>query len=1208
MLSQVYQAYRDLSDDLRAVGDEQEHDNLEPSELAAERIQRHTSGLRLRQQMDKFLEKLADDLTGKPKTSVVLLPVDDLDLAPTHLFPALRELQAYLLHPRVIPVFTFTDRLSEEILSHQFSTTLPPQKEAQAPRAGKLPVSEQLAIQYLSKCFPIRSRLRLGPSPAMIQIANMLEQRSDSSQTADNGGQRKDLRKSESALLTLVTVSTLLFGTPDRAARHPVRAVLRPSTLRRQFHVIDAMRQAGVRELINDQIADLAKLSQEDRPAYLKKIGPDGRREIPPDGRRGKTPWAVLFDRAVWALMNVHRDVLREYDLHLEDLYSWSPQALRRVLLNALFRCGRTAQQGLWQRWRSLTDSRRSQMISLFAANAHRPWHDEERPSGEELQPVTLWRKKATGESEENQPRDETSPQDTLPASHALLWFLNVALGFYLPLSRSIFREVIHEKEVDKLRGAGWSLDNAPILAAQIADDDRKPFPTGMLFLDPFTYAIALTTVPRIAACRHLDNHEGPSEEEHQATKKAKVILLSTRTPDALKELQHRLGEIDASDEEFIKKLHDEYKATAAWEHAEPEFSRSDFTQRVEEIEKFIANRDHAKSLKYAQALANDLPDEESTKKLLEAVAELHKGATPEKWQLASEEVKLARNGVRVIEEVVMENGMSVRELVKKIKRRIKERDYAKAQDLAAALEQGDLPVPVRDLKVAVDIRAAAASAVHDDQLLLRIWTCYGFNRGRYWTAVSLWRGLGLLGQLIEFHRSWREHRPPQQDRPLYGVERAEAKEKYDVYIKKLTGRIAGVIRTHSLKGLVPGIFLGQPHEGTLELAFSGWDTRGQRQATWRLAHRLALWLDEADESPLKPLQSSSEAFWGRCFVRRLHGDYVAGSLWPWLDAEYLENQGDQYGGRKRFFWNANVALTSWLRVLLRYFKGAYEVRWLLETCPLASPFLSRSAHDPLLAKLREESYDTILGNPRKGDGEEDRASAINPESRDPERFRTASKALKSLWQADVWQKNKEDKENQEDVVGDEESAEEDCGGIDPRFRLLFVEKLGIQRLDVAVQSSGIDRARAVQGTKVLLEKLIFGIGQSGLAGVPIFRTMKESRREHIRQLESSAAALRNLLLAEDGNELYRLRRDLLETFLPKVETQGGRGSKREEDEDMLDPQSIAYEFASMIYQHWKVAAHASAASLFYQIPRVRRSDFFGTSLKDGTHQDEHAE
>ena len=34
--------------------------------------------------------------------------------------------------------------------------------------------------------------------------------------------------------------------------------------------------------------------------------------------------------------------------------------------------------------------------------------------------------------------------------------------------------------------------------------------------------------------------------------------------------------------------------------------------------------------------------------------------------------------------------------------------------------------------------------------LLLRIWSCCGYSRSRYWAAFSLWRGLGFIGQVLE--------------------------------------------------------------------------------------------------------------------------------------------------------------------------------------------------------------------------------------------------------------------------------------------------------------------------------------------------------------------------------------------------------------------------------------------------------------------------
>ncbi len=1065
VLTPVLRAYRDLSDHLRVLREEPPITELEPNALAAEVIQRHTSGLKLGEKIAKFIDKLADDLAGdsqnrSDRSSVVLLPVDDLDLSPRHLRPGLRELQAYLLHPRLVPVFCFTDRLAEEILGGEFAKIVT-HADTRRRQSGRLSVSEQLAVQYLSKCFPIRNRLRLGPIPATLQGGNL------------NNDNPKDDRE-EPVLWTLVTASLLLFGVPDRAARHPVRAALRPSTLRRQFHVIDAMRQAEVDSLISERLIALQKPPCKE--CTLKERVP-------------AATWGVLFDRAAWALMNVHRDVFREYGMHLEDLYSWTPHGLRRVLLDSLFQQPGKAQVGLWQRWQSLTDSRRSQIISLLAVNAFRPWLAGERPSGEDLPQIAIARDEKIQETfqwceckiyckrdkSESENRRCNKKEEVIEAPVALQWFLDLAIGFYLPLGRSVFRHLRAEKySKESLSGAGWSFHSAPIHAAQAADDDRKLFPTGMMFLDPFSYAAALTTAPRIAACRVLDD-ETIEDSEWDLIKKAKVEILSHRT-SAVVEKEFELS--TAKSKEGIGRAIEAYRETARWE----------------------------------------IGDE--------------------------------KNGL------LSKSGISQKDL----KEQLKAHAYDKATETIDKSKLSDKTK--KGIKAKISGLAEAAATVHDDQLLLRIWTCYGYNRGRFWAAASLWRGLGLMGQLIESHRRWRMEWFGEHDKSPASMSEQELEEFLcaSEYRKHIIEKIAGELHTHSLRGIVPGKDLGGPaHKGTLELAFSGWNTPGQRQAIWRLSTRLQSWLDHNWSLEVKPLQEDPRPRWNQCFTRRLHGGYIVGSLWQWLDAEFLEHQGRQYGQRRNYYWSAGVALTSWIRVLQRYFGGSHEIRWMIETCPLTAPCLSRSQRDPFLAKLREKPYAETLQSVAK-DGE---ACALRDlqsrKMRVAERFRAITSRLQTLW----------------------------VEGAD-------LESLG-RLCDIEGPRENSDRNSWNEAANNILASLMEKEpkGKENTPWKEFFETDdKDYGYDRIVEVAQKAREAvwgpRGLSSKKDS-----YRESLLQTYRPRVLVRQHDGDEGKEDRDILDPTSACFEIASLIQQHWKGTAHASASSLFYQIPRVRRVDFF---------------
>ena len=467
----------------------------------------------------------------------------------------------------------------------------------------------------------------------------------------------------------------------------------------------------------------------------------------------------------------------------------------------------------------------------------------------------------------------------------------------------------------------------------------------------------------------------------------------------------------------------------------------------------------------------------------------------------------------------------------------------------------------------------AAAATVHDDQLLVRIWTCYGFHGGSYWAAASLWRGLGMIGQVIDFHRIWKQEIDDKfglTEENRYDEDKEEDRKKYE---EEITQRITGLLRTHCLRGLVPGMGLGGPSPNdTLDLAFSEWDTEGQRRATRRMAERLRRWLDRIHEQfRSSPFEKSEK--WSSCVVRRMHGAHVIGSFWTWLEAEHLNHQGRQYSRRSKYHWNAGLALTSWIRVLIRYFERSHEERAIIETCPLVSPFLSHSARDPFLASLRRAPYHTILREiaiavQKRSDTST--SDAGDKEAHQPTRHRFADHlskvtiALEKLWHGAAERGTLKDLEDS--LIGDGKTPEE------PRFE-----------------------QEAVRGVlEKVLKRLLpaaDGDATSDLTEAKVFEDIEVA----IKALHYTASDLRRVLQEEedksrkkgsDGDQGRPSLRDsyfqhLLETFRPRLDNDG-----------LPNGASVRYELASLINQHWKVATHASTASLFYQLPRARRPDF----------------
>ncbi len=1010
VLTPVQKAFQELSDDLRVIDQAPQDKEADPLGISIEKLQRHASGLRLRRKMRAFIDRLADDLAGEAVTdhSIVLLPVDDLDMAPAHLLPALRSLQAYLIHPRLVPIFTFTDRMAEEILRRALQKNV--STEAARKDNQRLPISEQLAVQFLAKCFPIRNRLRLGPAPATLQRADyrsyrQLPPHSDCPEASP-----------EPVLTLLTTTSYLLFGHPDRSSRHRARAALHPSTLRRQFHVIDSMIQAGAEDLIDPYFKSLSGLPEmQNHPNPTTHAA----RKPPTTSRYHVKPyWARYFDRGVWALLNVHRDVLREFNLLLEDLYSWTPRALRRVLLGALFAQTPQTQLGLFQSWRSLTDSRRTQVISLLAVNAFRPWVEGENPTGDDDKALLAVRKqeaapKPAQTASSAVPFADQKPQSkaedverfwSIPAPTGLLWFANLAVGFYLPQSLAWHRLLKSRRPADELRlsGSGWSLHSAPVHAALTAHDDQNILPTGMMFLNPFSYAIALTTLPKIEACRIIDeqdDHDTRNKEKAriEALEKFKIFLLSTDTE------------------------------TLA-----------------------------GKATNVAKNLMPDL-DADTLNRLVEATSK-------------------------------------------------------ESKELEAVTE-----------------------TIHDDQLLLRIWSCYGFNHGRYWAAASLWRGLGLIGQLIEEYTAWRID-------PHYN----QVEDGHDEW---LSSRIAGILRTHSLRGLVPGTDLGNPAaRSSLELAFAGWSSAGQQRAIWRLAERLRHWLCNMDRLRIYPFQDDAQEskgikqrLWGRCLIRRLHGGYMIGSLWPSLDAEYMQHQGIETGEAsqaRKHYWTAGVALTSWIRVLLEYFKGCYSLRWTFESCPLVSPFLSQTAGDHLHQLLTKEKYSKFL-------------EQLN-HCRDSQTHSDIAELARRIWDERTSITREKPREELENLLKSPHLAEIIAGKSKERKQVLDHCEKFLRETLLAESANGVEKQTNMDLVRSTLDKL---------------RRISGSSQDQL--LDKLKASLR-----------------------PRVEKPVVEGGIHKEDRDQLDMESVRYELASLVYRCWKLASHSSTASLFYQIPRVHRGDF----------------
>jgi hypothetical protein len=476
ILSPLQRQFQELSDYLRVLDPVEKSQDYDPLGLSLERMERHTSGLLLRDKLKEFLRRLPTSL-GVSKEGIVLLPVDDVDMSPEHMVEILQIYQSFLLHPRVVPIFTFTDRTAEELLNVHFSKYLTRNSRTfDEPGEGgnRLRVSEKLALQHLARCFPVRNRIRLGPAPARVQRAVYL---------ASSRGPSKNDSDGTPVLDLLRAANFLLFGHPDWDKAHEVSAALRPSTLRRQLHVMDTLIEAGVEHyngLFKQPIfADRSTESFDKRSATQNPVQPVMQVQGSSEKEDKKDHWVRVLNRSTWALLNVHRDVLREFDLYLEDLYSWSLRALRRVVLDTLLAQDTHVRRALLRRWRDRADSRRSQVLSLLAMNMFKPWTPVEEPYGDDE--YVYERPERTGNC-------ALEGCEGLKTDTVCLWFLELTIGFYMPLALArprVTDAADSESARSRVIGIGWGVESGPINAVRDADARQNMLPTGICFLSP---------------------------------------------------------------------------------------------------------------------------------------------------------------------------------------------------------------------------------------------------------------------------------------------------------------------------------------------------------------------------------------------------------------------------------------------------------------------------------------------------------------------------------------------------------------------------------------------------------------------------------------------------------------------------------------------------------------------------------------------------
>lgn len=452
-LSPVQQAFQDVSEYLQVIDETDGRQEYDPLGVSLERLERHTSDLRLKDAMRDLIDILADRLSS-PSNSLVLMPVDDADLSQQSLVNTLDTFRRYLQHPRLVPIFTFTGRLSEELLTTHFSDKL--RGRERSPRDGEdwRLFEKQIAHQYFARLFPVRNRIRLGATTVRVQRARYTMQASAPTKTESGlepglrGGDGPGAYYKGDVSKLLETASRLLFGHPESLVEPRVVLALRPGRLRRQLQILDVLNATKVAAAVEGRYRDL-------------------------DAEASSARWAKIFERTAWSLLDVHRDVLSPLGLHVEELYGWPSHGLREWVLVRILDQKLDRRRTLLRRWRHGTEDRRGQVFSLLAANAFRPALTEE-----ELVP---------GQEPYRDGSDGSAvgiAKGGLTVDKGLLWFLGLWLGFYLP--QIVTREETGGPGEDRASaGVGWTLTDAPMLAMRAAKDLEEIAGTGVLMLEP---------------------------------------------------------------------------------------------------------------------------------------------------------------------------------------------------------------------------------------------------------------------------------------------------------------------------------------------------------------------------------------------------------------------------------------------------------------------------------------------------------------------------------------------------------------------------------------------------------------------------------------------------------------------------------------------------------------------------------------------------
>ena len=322
-------SFRNLARHLRAV-DPKLQQSEQPIIQSMEQLDAHRSGPELKKGIWRFLTNFASDLdhprTGEKK--VAILPIDDPDMAFDHFYNILEQYRRYLVHPYLLPIFTFSEELARHLLVEKYIRHFDRRME----KAGKSMWTsvDELSQQYLSKLFPTRQRV-----PLLLPEDQLLEAvafRDDSRPTPeDENWKERKVRK-----LLEWTLDQLLDEKSDELIRN-----LLPPSLRQSIRLIDAL----------------------DHKSKVK----DGKRHL---RRRGEIG---LPTGLVQAVADVHSGILRKYGLESEYLYALNSEQRGAELQAGLLRVSGDKVRRLISTWREGYLRRDALLISVVAAKAFQP-------------------------------------------------------------------------------------------------------------------------------------------------------------------------------------------------------------------------------------------------------------------------------------------------------------------------------------------------------------------------------------------------------------------------------------------------------------------------------------------------------------------------------------------------------------------------------------------------------------------------------------------------------------------------------------------------------------------------------------------------------------------------------------------------------------------------------------------------------------------